>query len=98
MVADVVMWILSIILLVCVLVTCFINIVTSYEKQDQLPLQNKLGERFYNKIWDVKRETRVPVRKIALGTSIATLVSLVLCIIVGAASAHGKEAFYAFMP
>lgn len=92
MLIDVVMWLLSIVLLICVLATCAINIITSYEKPD------KLKPQIADKVWEPKKETRIPYQKVALGSSIATIVVLIATIIVGACSSHGREAFHAFLP
>lgn len=92
MAIDVVMWVLSIVLLICILATCAINIITSYEKQD------KLGNKIADKVWEPKKETRIPTRKMALISSVATIVVLIATIVVGACSSHGREAFHAFLP
>ena len=93
MAIDVVMWLLSIVLLICILATCAINIITSYEKQD------KLGDKIANKVWEPKKEgARIPTRKMAMISSVATIVVLIATIIVGACSSHGREAFHAFLP
>ena len=92
MAIDVVMWLLSIVLLICILATCAINIITSFEKQD------KLKPQIADKVWEGKKETRIPTRKMALVSSITTIVVLIATIVVGACSSHGKEAFHAFLP